>query len=75
MQNQVRGRLNKFFGIVAVIDQLMQPGDVPRKQGAKRAKKHYGRLTAEIVAYLNSVISVAVSRYYAQSYNHLANKV
>jgi hypothetical protein len=27
-------------------------------------KKHYRRLTAEIVAYLNSIILVAVSRYY-----------
>ncbi len=49
---------------MAVNDQLMQPGDVSRKQGAKRMKKHYRRLTAEIVAYLNSVILVAVSRYY-----------
>ncbi len=56
--------LNNVFGIVAVNVQLMQPGDVSRKQGAKRVKKHYGRLTAEIVAYLNSKILVAVSRYY-----------
>ena len=56
--------LDNVFGIVAVNVQLMQPCDVSRKQGAKQMKKHYRRLTAEIVAYLNSVILVAVSRYY-----------
>jgi hypothetical protein len=55
--------LDNVFGIVAVNVQLMQPGDVSHKQGAKRVKKHYGKLTAEIVAYLNSKILVAVSTY------------
>ncbi len=54
--------MNNVFGIMAVNVQLMQPGNVSRKQGAKQEKKHYGRLTAEIVAYLNSKILVAVSR-------------
>jgi hypothetical protein len=31
---------------------------------SQTGKTHYGRLTAEIVAYLNSIILVAVSRYY-----------
>ncbi len=55
--------MDNVFGIVAVNVQLMQPGDVSHKQGAKRVKKHYGKLTAEIVAYLNSKILVAVSTY------------
>jgi hypothetical protein len=56
--------LDNVFGIVAINVQLMQPGNVSHKQGAKRVKKHYGRLTAEIVADLNSEILLAVSRYY-----------
>ncbi len=48
---------------MAVNDLLMQLGNVSCKQGAKRVKKHYGRLTAEIVVYLNSEMLVAVSRY------------
>ncbi len=31
---------------------------------SQMGKKHYGRLTAKKVAYLNSIILVAVSRYY-----------
>jgi hypothetical protein len=34
--------LNNVFGIVTVNDQLMQPKDVSRKQGPKRAKNTMG---------------------------------
>jgi hypothetical protein len=56
--------LDNVFGILAVNVQLMQPGNMSRNKGAKQVKKHYGRLTAEIVAYLKIKILVAVSKYY-----------
>jgi hypothetical protein len=50
------------FGIVPVNDHLMQNAAQRLVMQAKTqtGKKHYERLTAEIVAYLNSVILVAV---------------